>query len=336
MPRVDVLVVGQGLAGTVLAFELERAGISFAVMDDGHNAAASRVAAGILNPITGQRLVKSWRAETLIPLARETYHAIEAAWGVSLWRDVRIRRLLADDREREIHAAKMARGELAPFAGAADERGFWIHGAGRIDLPALLDAGRAHFRELGRLIESRWSPTGDTETGDVVIDCRGAAGARDGRFEFVPWQYSQGEVLEIDAADLIPDVVLNRGHWVLPVTPSTAWVGATHEPGNVDARPTPRGREVLEASARELLGRPFVVRAHHAGVRVNLPDKRPAAGRHPREQRHGMINGLGAKGAMLAPFLAREWVRHLANDAAFDPEIDVARFAASSGAQPSI
>ena len=74
-------------------------------------------------------------------------------------------------------------------------------------------------------------------------------------------------------------------------------------------------------------GRPFSVTGHSAGVRVNLPDKRPIAGRHPDNPRLGIINGLGAKGALLAPMLARQWVNHLTEGVPFDAEVDVRRFA---------
>ena len=110
--RPDILIVGQGLAGTMLGWELERAGISFVIADSGHASAATSAAAGIINPITGRRLVKSWRIETLLPEARAVYHDFEAELGVTLWRDMRVRRLFGDDRERAVFVAKHAQREL--------------------------------------------------------------------------------------------------------------------------------------------------------------------------------------------------------------------------------
>ena len=108
--RADILIVGQGLAGTMLGWACERAGISFAVVDTGHAGAATTVAAGIINPITGRRLVKSWEVDRLLPLARATYRDIEAALGVPVWREMRVWRRLADERERRVLAEKRARG----------------------------------------------------------------------------------------------------------------------------------------------------------------------------------------------------------------------------------
>src|SRR4051812_11744212 len=115
----EILILGQGLAGTLLAWELERARIPFVIVDPGHATAATSAAAGIINPITGQRLVKSARIESLLPLARATYREIETTFGVPLWREMRVRRIFADDRERAVFAAKQRSGELAPFVESA-------------------------------------------------------------------------------------------------------------------------------------------------------------------------------------------------------------------------
>jgi glycine oxidase len=325
--RADILIVGQGLAGTLLAWEFERAGISFTIADAGHVAAASRIAAGIINPITGRRLVKSWRIDALLPRACEVYRGLETALGVSVWRELRVRRLFADERERRVAVEKHARGELAPYVIAGiDEAGFWIEGAARVDLTTLLAAARERWQSQGRLGAEAADPQDELGKFHLVIDCTGVAGARAGGFEFVPWEFSKGEMLAVATQGLEDGVILNRGHWVLPVGPGMAWIGATHEPQFSEATPTADARRVLEASATHLLRRPFTVTDHFSGVRVNLPDKRPVAGRHPFEPRLGIVNGLGAKGALWAPWLARQWVNHLTEGVPFDPEIDASRF----------
>ena len=327
--RADVLILGQGLAGTLLGWELERAGLSFVIADPGHAAAATSAAAGIINPITGRRLVKSWRVDELLPAARATYAEIERAWDVPLWQEMRIRRLFTDERERAAFAHKRSTGELAPFADAGNADGLWIDGAARVDLQRLIGAARTCWLRAGKLREIAVAWERELDRHAVVIDCTGLAGAQRGAFSFVPWEFSKGEVLEINATDLDPHVIINMRHWLLPVGEGTAWVGATHEPGNTKATASAAARGALQASAAKLLGggRPFRVTGQRAGIRVNLPDKRPVAGRHPEHPRLGLINGLGAKGALWAPLLARDWVSHLTSGGGpFEAELDVRRF----------
>jgi glycine/D-amino acid oxidase-like deaminating enzyme len=128
----------------------------------------------------------------------------------------------------------------------------------------------------------------------------------------------------VSVEGLAPDVILNRGHWVLPTAPGEARVGATYVRAGMSEG---EGRAELERSARELLApRAFAVTVRESGVRVTAPDRLPVAGRVSREPRLGVLNALGSKGALLAPWLARQWVRHLAEGAAFDAAAAVSRF----------
>ncbi len=319
-----LVIVGQGLAGTLLGHACERAGIAFDIVDAGHAGAASRVGAGIINPITGQRIVKSWGIDALRPLAWETYRELESVLGVPLMREMRVRRWFRDDAERRVFAEKIARGDLTPYAGAADAEGFWIEGALRVDTAALIAAARARWLTTGRLTEVRLGIAEALTRYETVIACTGADSDGGRAWANVPCARATGEILRVAVDGLAPDVILNRGHWALPTSLGEARVGATYAR---EGEPAPSaGRVELERSARELLGgRTFVVTAHESGVRVTAPDRRPLAGRDPHEPRLGIINGLGSKGALLAPWLARQWARHLSEGAAFDPAVAVGR-----------
>ena len=82
MKQVDYLLVGQGLAGTLLAHFLQKNGQSVHIIDNAHEGAASKVAAGVINPVTGRRFVKSWMIDDLIPFAKQTYYALTKESGV--------------------------------------------------------------------------------------------------------------------------------------------------------------------------------------------------------------------------------------------------------------
>ena len=74
--QTDTLIVGQGLCGTWLSFWLQQAGADFIVLDEVNNSSASKVASGIINPVTGRRTVKTWLADVLLPFAESSYEAI--------------------------------------------------------------------------------------------------------------------------------------------------------------------------------------------------------------------------------------------------------------------
>jgi glycine/D-amino acid oxidase-like deaminating enzyme len=335
-----ILIVGQGLAGSLLAGEFSRARLDFEVADIGHASAASRVGAGIINPITGQRLVKSWRVDELLPDALKTYRDLERALGLALVRRMRVRRFFREECERSAFSEKAARGELAPYAGLesldADGAGFWINGAAQIDTAALIAAMRTWLRERGLLRESQVSlaEVQNRPAGALTIFCTGVGASAElaTAFPCANLRPARGELLTLagfEAHAFADDVILNDGHWFLPLGGGRACVGATFEPGATDRAPTIVARDELLCSAARLLraapGR-FHVVAHEVGVRVTTPDKHPVVGRSPRDPQIGIFNGLGSKGALLAPWLAQQWARHLTAGAPFDPAVAVGRF----------
>lgn len=324
MPAPEVLIVGQGLAGTVLGWTLEQAGINWRMIDSGHDMAASRVAAGIINPVTGLRWVRTWRIDACWPEAKAAYGAMARDFGEPLWRELRIRRWWRTERERRDLAAKCARGVLAPWVQEINVTNAVLAPAAQVDLPALLAAARRRWLKEGRLNEARvdWRTLPMNEP--LVIDCTGAA-VRLGPFAKCGFAVSKGEVLRAAFKDLADDTILHRGQWILPVPGADAWIGATHEPGRDDTVPTAAAREKLLASAQRLTGQQVIPTAQLAGLRLAAPDRKPVVGRHPREPRLGICSGLGSKGVLYAPWLARQWAEHLRCGAAFEPTVDMAR-----------
>jgi glycine/D-amino acid oxidase-like deaminating enzyme len=336
MRPAEIRIVGQGLAGTLLAWACEAAGVRFHLIDPGHAAAASRVGAGIINPVTGRRLVKSWRVDALLGPAVTAYRVIERELKVPLLRQLRVRRELRTVREREIFAQKRRIGELDPYLHALPDRedAFLIEPVFHVDLPRLIDASRQRWRRRGVLSE-RSATAAECSGGDLpTVACLGAAE--------VPWrrvvlEQVKGELLHLEttANDAGPtrgaggsDEIRNDGHWLLPL-PDGAWaVGATYDRTALDLEPSPGSRELLLASARRLGGDAgWRVRAALAGWRTSAPDLRPVAGWLPGRPGQGICNGLGSKGALLGPWLAQQWVDHLRDGRAFDPAVVAERCA---------
>jgi glycine oxidase len=173
MIEADVIIVGQGLAGTLLALELEKLGRSVIIIDDNHRDAASPVAAGLINPVTGMRLSPTAGAAELIPFAISTFRTLEQKFGRSLYRDMDVFRAYENAEEIAMKAKRAADPACARWFGDeispeavhpalnAPLGGFMIVGGGRVDLPALLEVAREYFvgSELARVAETNDAPT---------------------------------------------------------------------------------------------------------------------------------------------------------------------------------
>lgn len=312
-----VLIVGQGLAGTALGLELERAGVPFAIASEGHTRAASMAAAGLVNPVQGQRFVKVWRVDELRPFAESWYRGAGASLGVELWHPLKLRRLFASETEAARAMRKLASGELGAFACAsAGGDGLEIHGAAWVDLPALLTGAAARWRASGVLRavavtrEELHADVGGVtwrgERFDYAVLCVGAGPLARTLFSELPFETAKGELVHIAGAELPVGHALSRGTWAIADAPGRARVGATYEPGVADCAPTATARERLLADARAFVPGRLSVVEQRAGVRMSLPDRLPVAGWR-NDGRIGLLGALGSKGTLFAPWLARRW-----------------------------
>jgi hypothetical protein len=310
-----VLIVGQGLAGTALGLELERAGVPFVIASEDHARAASMAAAGLVNPVQGQRFVKVWRVGELRPFAERWYREVGAALGVERWHPLKLRRLFANETEAARATRKLASGEIGEFASAS-EGGVEIHGAAWVDLPALLTRAAERWRRSAVLREAVVAPRelrtddeGVTWRGEwfsAAVLCVGSGALARALFPELAFAAAKGEILHVAGAELAVGEAVSRGTWVIADVPGRARVGATYERDVEEVTPTAAAREKLLADARGLVSGNLSVIEQRVGVRMSLPDRLPVAGWRAGE-RVGLLGALGSKGTLFAPWLARRW-----------------------------
>ena len=82
--KLDYILVGQGLAGSILSYQLLSRGKNILVINQSGQNISSTVAAGIYNPITGRSMVKSWMADQLFSYLIPFYRKLEEEIGVRL------------------------------------------------------------------------------------------------------------------------------------------------------------------------------------------------------------------------------------------------------------
>jgi glycine/D-amino acid oxidase-like deaminating enzyme len=317
----DFVIVGQGLAGTALAWALLKCNARVRVLDRESGNRASRVAAGLLTPITGKRLADSWRWGELFPAARAFYREREAELGCNFFREAPAARLFQSQAERE-----RCRGALceAP-AGFRAPLGAFEMPAARLDVCAYLDASREAFRAKGVYERCDFDP-GATLPDATVVFCRGFDAREDPWFGDIAWNAAKGEILTVRVPDLREDRVIHFGGWLAPVGEDLYRLGATYSWDPLNTLITPEARAELEAKLRAVLDVPFEVVGHDAAVRPVIDAGKPALGTHPRNARVAFFNGLGSKGSLLAPFFAEQLAAHLCNGGPLDPEVDVRRW----------
>jgi glycine/D-amino acid oxidase-like deaminating enzyme len=330
MPNPEFLIVGQGLAGTALAWALLHRGRTVLVADDDRGG-ASGLAAGLITPVTGKRLAKSWRWDELYPAAGAFYRAIEDQTGARFFDQRPALRLFATGAERDEYqrrGADLLRGLVRPAEHIngdwydAPLGGFEMPSAARLDVRRYLDVSREHFRAAGAFTSAAVDPHDPSSAGTVIFCC-GFRAAPDPFFGHIKFNAAKGEVLTLRVPGLAEERVVHRGVWLAPCGGDHFRAGSTYTWEPLDSRPTPEGRAAIEAQLRAFLKRPFEVLDHRAAVRPVIDAGFPVLGRHPQHPHLVYFNGLGSKGSLLAPFFADQLAAHLCGTGAIEYAVNV-------------
>ena len=334
----EFVVVGQGLAGTAVAWHLRRRGRRVLVLDRGDPHAASRVAAGLVTPYTGRRLARTWKLDECFPAAVDFYRGVEAETGEAILHVAPALRLFADPAERAVATGKLDPSLLDPAANAdwfaADHGACELAPAARLDTVRYLDASRAAFEKDDGFRTADFDPAADVEqtaagvrlprlgmTVKGVIFCQGVGGVGNPWFPTVPYNPAKGEVLTLRIPGLAETRTVHRGVWLAPLGGDQFAAGSTYDRDDLTPTPTAAGRTHIEAGLREFLRLPFEVLDHRAGVRPVLITTKPMLGVHPCVPGLAVLTGLGSKGSLYAPYFAAQLVDHLLDGRPLDPEV---------------
>jgi glycine oxidase len=332
---IDLLLVGHGLAGALLADALERRGKRVAVADPYLPFGATKVAAGILNPIIGPKLNAPWRIKDCLNKARETYDRLGKAWKVELYREFRMIRIFKDEEMSDRWQARKEEAATAPFMGKTFgpeelckmgvESPFGAGeaiGAAALRARELIEASRRHLSDGGLFYSEAFDPQ-DAPSGPRIVFCEGFRVRDNPWFSALPFAPVRGEILEIDDAR---SDFLNGGTWFLPQGSGQALAGSTFDWDDMESGPTDEGtKRILEGLSYLNAPKPSVT-GRRSGVRPGTRDRMPIMGTHPKNPSTSIFNGFGSRGGTLIPLCAELFAEYLLEDKPLPHELDLRRF----------
>ena len=180
------------------------------------------------------------------------------------------------------------------------------------------------LRPPGSVELPRWGLRANT-----LVFCEGVAARSNPWFSNVEFKPARGEMLIVEIPSWNEERIIHGGVWIAPMgshikgQPRLSRVGATYDWDQLDAGPTAEGRSSLIASFEKLLHLPYTIVEHQAAVRPILKHVTPVMGLHPRFSQLGYFNGLGSKGSLQAPFLAKQFASHLVHHTPLEREVDL-------------
>jgi len=347
MQQVDYLLIGQGISGTMLSYELHKQNKSFIIIDEANEYTASKVASGVINPVTGRQIITTWLADKLFAKAWEAYQEMGYLLGDTFIEELPMYSFPLTAQMQEAYAESMLKQDTYIFMnehfgnyhqyfntyfGSALIKPVYM-----VQLQNLLAKWRLYLVNKQKIINEKFEVSALQMLPDgivykqinatKIIFCDGISSYTLPYFKNLPYVYNKGEALIVNIPQLPVNNLYKFGTLtIVPWQKGLWWVGSSYENNPADALPSAPFRMQKEKQLNELLKIPYQVVNHLAAIRPATMERRPFVGLHPLHNNIGIFNGMGTKGTSLAPYFAAEFVASLVNNAPLHPEVNINRY----------
>jgi glycine/D-amino acid oxidase-like deaminating enzyme len=343
---IDYLIVGSGLAGIAFAEIALQNNKSIAVFEN-NSQNSSTIAGGLYNPVILKRFSEVWKSQEQIDLVNHFYANLEAKLVNKFDYKIPIFRKLYSVEEQNNWFVASDKPNLAPFLATKINRNHYkgiespfgygeVMQSGYVDTASLLKEYQkylikqnmlnAETFEYNRLLVQSDSIIYKGNEYKNVIFAEGFGIHDNPFFSQLPLDGTKGELLIIKVPGLDLDVIIKSSVFIIPLGNDLFKVGATYNWDDKTATPTELGKQELVNNLKSILSLDFKIVEHLAGVRPTVKDRRPMLGTHPKHKNLHVLNGLGTRGVMLAPAMAKVLFEYIENQIPLEKEIDIKRF----------
>lgn len=320
-------IVGLGIAGSLLALELEDAGFDVTVIDDNNSSSATRIAAGLMNPILGPKLTLSPLFPTHWAQSIARYRHLEHRFKTKFLTEIPLQRLLSQS-ELDLWQHKK---DLPAFSGwienTPDISPVWNASFGAIEYRSFqlnthvfLNSVREWYANTNKRIDQTFLHSDCSVLKnriqwkdwnfDAVVFCEGARGAENPWLKSIEFRPAKGEILTVQCARYRDSKIVNWGKWLIPVEGATYKLGASAYWNWPDLKPNPHQIDSLVNSLRSRFNDEFTVEKIESGIRPSTRNRNPVFGFSPETTGIGTINGLGGTGILYGPIIANQFVEN--------------------------
>ena len=346
---MKILIIGQGLAGTILSFKLIQKGYEVTVVDDPSYEKSSLVAGGMINPIVFKRLTKSWMIDDLYPEFIKTCKELETLLNKQLFYPKTIYKVLGKDEhafwqkkytenglddyiEKETYDSELSKYLKTPHGYGKVKVGGWF------DIQTLINKYKAYLIENSILIQTNINIHNDIKfkhhkvlwngnTYNKVILCAGSYEEKNNLFKHVKFKNTLGDVLTIKCDEYKNKHIVSKNIFILPIQDQKYKTGSTFRWDFNNSLPTENGKQEIIEKLNKIANFNYSIEEHQAGIRPTTNDRRPVIGFLKDNPYIGIMNGLGSKGILLSSWVANQLIQKMEYPQyKIHPEIDLSRY----------
>lgn len=341
MKNVDYIIIGGGYAGLFFALRLMQNNKSFLLYSDG-KMGASRVSAGMVNPVVLKKFTTFWQAQNQIDYLHESLEDFKRFSDVNIYVNENVHRIFHDENEKQLWERKRQHEDLTPFLddvfpyfeGVENPYGTGrVKQSGRVNVEAFFKAFYEVLEERGSLMKEsfNYDDLNDQKYKDVTFDhivfCEGIEVRNNPYFKTIEINPNKGHQLYVRLhSKLEMNVTLKKKHFLFPLKDDLYFYGGTYDREKQDAVVDDSAVEQLKNGLNEFYKGGFSVEEVHYGFRPTVKDRRPIIGRHENYENYYVFNGLGARGVLNGCFFSQTLYDFIENGVELPIEIDIKRF----------
>jgi hypothetical protein len=341
----DYIIVGLGLAGISFCEQLRANNKTFVVFDDSSQK-SSVVAGGLYNPVVLKRFTAVWESDTQLDIALKHYNNLEKLLKVTLDYKIPVYRKFASVEEQNNWFLASDKPKLAKYLSSkiisnnnkaikADFGFGEVQHTGRIDVNKLIKSYKTFLDYHNALKEESFNYDAlkvkkdylsyKNSIGKHIVFSEGFGVTKNPFFKNLPLSPTKGELLTIYAPELKIDFVLKGPVFLIPIGNDLYIVGATYELYDLTHNTTQKAKTKLLEGLKSMISCPFEIINQVAGIRPTVKDRRPLVGQHKDYKNMYLLNGLGTRGVMIGPYVAKQLYELIHKDIPLEKDISLSR-----------
>ena len=342
---VDFLIIGQGLSGTVLAQTIESKSLTYHIIDRNEKITSSKVAAGIMQPISFKRCILSWRGEEFFNFSNSFYLQSEKLFNTKSYKKLKLVRLFSSFEEQNNWMGKSTNPIYSPILGTEnsylknicnDFGNSQVKTCAQLNVKKYIEDARHYFLSKGRLSNEEFKESNLEYNGELftykgitskrIIMCQGVNSQNNKIFDYLPIIPNKGELIDI-STNKLPNFMLSKGVFTVPIKENKFRLGSTYNHKDIIAKTTLKAKnELLNGLNKITPIKGLNILEHKFGFRPTTIDRKPTIGAHPEIKNMYIFNGMGSKGVLMAPLLSKELLEHILRRSEINSDVNVNRF----------
>ena len=286
---VDYIIIGQGICGTWLSYYLLKENKSFILFDKKNLQSASNVASGLINPVTGRRVVTTWMADELMPFIWKEYNEATSFFNA---RSIEQKNVLvfpsAPDLQNAFQSRIKEQNSYIKSPGVKKEElhsyfnfpfdVFEISPCYVVQMRQFLNSCRQFLQQQNLLIDELFDENEISFQNHFVqykniqakkiVYANGIQSSFSNYWMKLPSVQNKGQALIAEIDGLNPNYTYKFGHLTLIALQNNSWwIGSSNELNFQTIEPTENFKQSTIASLQSILKNTFSIKEHWSSLR---------------------------------------------------------------------